>query len=391
MIPRKIASRLKSISQKVPVVTLIGPRQSGKTTLVRALFPDYTYVNLESIQNREYAQQDPVGFLKQYNRKVILDEIQRSPQLLSEIQVKVDEENRNGDYILTGSQNLLLLEAVSQSLAGRTIICKLLPFSLEELEAANSNNANLFATMLSGFYPRLIDQNLSASEWLPSYVETYIERDIRQLKNVHDLTRFQTLLKLCAGRTGQLINYASLGNDCGISEKTVKSWISILETTFILFRLQPHYENFSKRLIKTPKIYFYDTGLLCYLLGIKTEQDIQQHYLRGGIFENLVIAELYKRSYARETERNFYFWRDRSGLEVDCLTETAGKFHIMEIKSAGTINNDFFKGLNTFENIAHGRVLTKSLFYGGTTSQQRTGTSVLPWAFLCEGKMPWEM
>ena len=390
MIPRKILPRIRDLSRKIPVVTVLGPRQAGKTTLAKACFPDYAYANLEAHETRAFASEDPVGFLKQFDAGVIIDEVQRVPSLLSEIQVLVDENKPRGKFILTGSQNILLMESISQSLAGRTSICRLLPLSLEELSSAGILPADPFDAVWRGAYPRFFDGPLEPGEWLPSYIETYVERDVRSLRNVHDLSRFQTFLRLCAGRIGQILNYASLGNDIGLDEKTVKAWISILETTFVAFRLMPHHMNLGKRLTKSPKLYFFDTGLACNLLGIRTARDLTTHHLRGGLFENFVIGEFLKRAYARETERHFYFWRDSNGNEIDCLTEVGDSIHTVEIKSSATIRSSLLSGLRYYATIARESVASQTLVYAGESKQKRGDIQILPWNATGVGAFPWE-
>lgn len=389
MITRSIESRVLKISAKIPIVTIIGPRQAGKTTLARSVFPDHDYVNLESLRNREFAAEDPVGFLRQFSGGVVIDEIQRVPDLLSEIQAISDASEVPGRFVLTGSQNILLMESISQTLAGRTIIFKLLPFSLEELKLAGLLQEDYSSMIYKGFYPRLYDRNLSPEEWMPSYIETYAERDVRTVKNIIDLPRFQKFLALCAGRIGQVLNYASLTGDVGVDEKTIKSWIGILETTFVAFRLMPYHSNFGKRVIKTPKLYFYDTGLACYLLGVRSPGDVRSHYLRGGLFENLVIVDLIKYSHAHEGERPFYFWRDSNGHEIDVLTERSGAIHAFEIKSAETIKSAMMSGLKFFKTAASDRIASSSLVYAGNQRQKRTSVDVIPWFDLAGASHPW--
>ncbi len=389
MIRRILEQRIKGLAKKIPVITIMGPRQAGKTTLARAAFPTYHYVNLESLRNREFASEDPVGFLQQYSNGAIIDEVQKAPDLLSEIQVRVDESRLNGQFVLTGSQNLLLMESISQSLAGRTIISKLLPFSIEELKGAKLLPQDFSSAVYKGFYPRLYDQHLTPEEWMPSYVEAYVERDARTVKNILDLPRFQTFLILCAGRIGQVLNYASLASDVGVDEKTVKSWIGILETTFVAFRLMPYHRNLGKRVVKSPKLYFYDTGLACNLLGIRSKGELLTHYLRGSLFENLVIVDMLKTSNAYEGERQFYFWRDSNGHEVDLLTEQGGSIHAVEIKSSETMNASLLKGLRYFEELATENLSSISLVYAGSESQTRRSIQVIPWFDLGFDRLPW--
>lgn len=389
MISRILEERLRDLAGKIPIMTILGPRQAGKTTLARAAFPNHEYVNLESLRNREYATEDPVGFLNQYSAGVVIDEVQRAPDLLSEIQVHSDKFQRSGLFVLTGSQNILLMESISQSLAGRTIITRLLPFSIRELTAVGLLPGSFFSSIYQGFYPRLYDQNLTPEEWMPSYVETYVERDVRTVSRILDLARFQTFLVLCAGRIGQVLNYASLSGDVGVDEKTVRSWIGILETTFVAFRLKPYYKNLGKRVVKSPKLYFYDTGLACNLLGIRSPQEVVSHYLRGNLFENLVIVDLMKSSYALESERHYYYWKDSNGHEIDLLTEQAGRIHALEIKSSETMNSSLLKGLRFFEETAPEALASQTLVYGGSQRQMRGGISVVPWRDLGNMTLPW--
>ncbi|MBD3316596.1 MAG: DUF4143 domain-containing protein [Chitinivibrionales bacterium] len=391
MVTRILERRLKELATRIPILTVLGPRQAGKTTLARAAFPNYTYVNLESLRYRDYAREDPVGFLGQYSEGVIIDEVQRAPDLLSEIQVMADESRENGRFVLTGSQNILLMETISQSLAGRTIISKLLPFSVEELMAAAWLPRSASQAIYQGFYPRLYDQGLSVLDWMPSYIETYVERDVRTIRNVLDLPRFQKFLTLCAGRIGQILNYASLANDVGVDEKTIKSWIGILETTFVAFRLMPYHRNLGKRVLKSPKLYFYDTGLACHLLGIRSSSEVLTHYLRGSLFENLVIVDLLKSAYAHEGDRQFYFWRDSNGHEVDLITEQGGKIHVLEIKSSETMSAGLLKGLLFFESLAADMLASSSLVYAGTEPQKRGSISILPWNSLNSRIFPWRI
>jgi uncharacterized protein len=310
MIDRKISQHILRLAQSYPIVSLTGPRQSGKTTLVKKLFSEkYRYISLEDLDLRRFANEDPRGFLENYREYVIFDEIQNAPGLFSYLQGVVDEDNLPGQFILTGSQNFLLLEKISQSLAGRSAIVHLLPLELSELESAKTPLLSLEETLIKGFYPRLYEKTIPAQEWHTNYLKTYIERDIRQIKNIHDLGTFQLFLKMCASRTGQLLDLTSLGNDCGISHNTAKAWLNILEASFIIFFLRPHFKNYNKRLVKSPKIYFYDTGLLCSLLDINSADQLRTHYLRGGIFECFVIAELKKKQFHQVLSSNLYFWK----------------------------------------------------------------------------------
>lgn len=379
MISRNLQSKIVSLSQKLPVVTITGPRQAGKTTLAKASFPNYPHANLEFLDTREYATQDPRGFLASFPDGVILDEIQNTPSLLSYIQGIVDENERMGRFVLTGSQNLLLLQSVSQSLAGRTAMLHLLPLSLQELFAAHYPIESYEQWIFRGFYPRLYDRQLSPGEWLPAYVETYIERDVRNVVNVSDLSLFRTFLRLCAGRIGQVVNLTALGNDIGIDQKTVRRWLSVLETTFTVFLLQPYYRNFNKRITKSPKLYFHDTGLACYLLGIRSSNELNNHYAKGALFENLIISELIKGDLNRAVRPEYYFWRDSNGHEIDCLTETKGKIRAIEMKSGRTVASDFFDGIRFLESSAGELFGEGFVIYGGDSRQKRKEARVLPW------------
>jgi len=379
MITRIMQEKLIDLAGKYPVVSVIGPRQSGKTTLVRATFPEKRYVSLEDPDTREFAQSDPRGFLTTHSDNVILDEVQRVPQLFSYIQTIVDRGQQSGQFVLTGSNNYLLQENLSQTLAGRVAILKLLPLSIEEIVNAGYQINNYEEYIFKGLYPRIYDHLLNPEIWYANYIQTYIERDVRLIKNISDLGAFQRFIKLCAGRIGQLLNLSSLGNDCGISHNTAKSWLSILESSFIVFLLQPHYENFSKRLVKQPKIYFYDPGLAASLLGIESEGQLNTHYLKGGLFETFIIAELTKYRFNRSLEPQLYFWRDNKGSEVDCIIEFQNSLIPVEIKAGKTINLDYFKMLSYWNSLAAGKAGSSFLIYGGNESQRRSQAYVIGW------------
>jgi predicted AAA+ superfamily ATPase len=324
IIKRVLENKLKQLRSKFPVISLTGPRQSGKTTLVKYAFDDMDYVSLEDPDTREFAQTDPRGFLAGYTKGVIIDEAQRVPDLFSYIQTIIDTHNKPGMFILTGSQNFLLDENISQTLSGRVAVLNLLPFSLEEL-AGTSFDLTLSdypRALFKGFYPRIYDFDLDPRDWYPGYVQTYLERDVRQIKNITDLGIFRRFMRLCAGRTGQILNLSSLAVDCGISHNTVKSWLSLLETSYIIFLLKPHFKNFRKRLVKMPKLYFFDPGLTCYLLGIENEKQVDTHFLKGSLLESVVIAEFFKYRLNRGREPNCYYWRDKTGHEIDGILES---------------------------------------------------------------------
>lgn len=349
MIERSIQQLLHNLSATYPVVTITGPRQAGKTTLAKMTFPGYNYCNLEHPEIRILAQQDPKSFMLQYPAPVIIDEIQRVPELLSYIQVDVDSKKRNGDYILTGSQQFNLHASVSQSLAGRTALLALLPFSLQELSFYEKSGINRDKVLFKGFLPRIYDQNQEPVMAYRNYLQTYIERDIRQLINIKDIHVFETFLKLLAGRVGQLVNYNSLASDTGVSAVTIANWLSALEASFIVFRLNPYFENLGKRVIKSPKIYFTEPGLACYLLGIEDVSQVGRDPLLGNLFENMVVMEAVKARYNKGLDANLYFFRDSNHYEIDLLWKKDGSLFPVEIKSALTWNESFTKNINRFK------------------------------------------
>lgn len=374
MIARTITPKVLELLKKFPIVAVTGPRQSGKTTLSKIVKPNYKYVNLENLSDREFAKTDPMGFLQTYQNGVIIDEIQNVPSLFSYLQVVTDERNRNGEYIITGSQNFLMMEQISQSLAGRVALFTLLPMSIQELENTAYKPISWEDYALSGSYPRKLTQDINASDYYENYIKTYVERDVRLLKNISDLDLFQKFIKLLAGRVGQLFNQSSLGNELDLDNKTINSWFTLLETSFLTFKLQPYHSNFNKVIIKTPKIYFHDTGLLCYLLGIRNVKDLELHFAKGNIFENLVISEMYKNSINNRTKSKMYFWRDKSQNEVDLIIENGLNLNAIEIKSGKTINQNFFKGLDYFKKLKTDTQL--HLIYGGTENQERTNYKI---------------
>jgi len=379
MIQRQIVDIINDLCSKFPVIALTGPRQSGKTTLLKNTFPDYQYVSLEDIDNRDFAQNDPKGFLKLYGEKVIFDEVQRVPHLFSYIQTIVDERRLMGQFILSGSQNFQLLQNITQSLAGRVALFKLLPFDFTELRNVNLLPNDYPDLLVKGAYPALYDRQIPSNVFYANYLQTYIERDAVELIHIRELRQFRSFLGLCAGRVGQLLNISSLANECGISQPTAKAWLSVLESSYITFQLPPYFKNFSKRIVKSPKLYFYDTGLVCHLLGIKTSTDLLHNPLKGSLFENLIIAEFYKQNEHRYQHQDFYFWRDSNGNEVDLLRPDAMTFDIFEIKSSQTILSDQFKGLKFLQEIAQDTVAAKTLIYGGSEVQHRSHYTVLGW------------
>lgn len=402
MIKRHLQSVLETSAGLFPVITLTGPRQSGKTTLAKATFTKAHYISLEDPALRNLAMEDAKGFLNQFGaEQVVLDEAQRVPDLFSYIQLAVDRNDISGQYILTGSQNFLLLEKISQSLAGRCAILHLLPFSRSELLGTNPPNPEniadiqqpsqksknkappeLFNTLWTGYYPRIHDKHIPPQQWLANYIQTYIERDVRSIVNVNDLETFTRFVRLCAGRTGQILNLQSLGNDCGIDSKTAKRWLSILETSFIIKLLRPYYKNFNKRLIKSPKLYFLDSGLLCYLLGIHKPDELLMHSARGAIFESWVIAELYKNYYHTGKEPKMYFFRDSNDNEIDLILDHGLKVIPVEIKSGQTLNNEFFRGLEYWRKLTNLPDSPAALIYGGDSPTLFRGINVLPWNML---------
>ncbi len=378
MIKRQIALNLIKQAKKMPVVSVTGPRQSGKTTLVKSIFPQYAYTNLENPSVRDYAQNHPQEFLTQANH-LIIDEAQRVPDLFSYIQTIVDESSQRR-FILTGSQNFLLSKNISQSLAGRTSIFKLLPFSLFELQSTKYQKSSWFQYAYTGFYPRLYQKNIKPESWYPDYIESYLQRDVRQLSEITKLSSFLKFLKLCAGRIGQIVNYQSLANDCDISPNTAKAWLSVLEASYIIFTLEPYYKNLNKRLIKSPKLYFYDSGLACSLLGIISADQIKQHYLRGEIFESLIISELIKANLNSQKRREFYFFKDKSSHEVDLVFESAlSTLNLIEIKSSSTVNSGFFKQLNYLSQLIKPAKTNRFLITAGPDKYLRADTQLIPW------------
>lgn len=378
LINRTIEPLALALAGKYPVLTITGPRQSGKTTLCRKIFNEKPYANLESPDVRQFAIDDPRGFLAQYPDGAVLDEIQRVPDLISYLQPMVDEDQSEGRFIMTGSQQFEVSNTINQSLAGRTALVRLLPFSIDEIQS-NYVFSSTDTLLYRGFYPRLWDKALDPTQALGDYFETYIERDLRQLITIKDLHLFQRFIKLCAGRAGQLLNMNSLANDAGISHSTARNWISILEASYIVFLLQPYHANISKRLIKSPKLYFYDVGLATYLINIENEKQISRDPLRGHLFENMVVADALKYRFNHGRKSNLYFYRDSKGNEVDLLMHKGPDIFPIEIKAGMTITKDYFKGLNHFTKLFEAHIPHGSgLVYGGNEIQQRSDVTIVP-------------
>jgi uncharacterized protein len=405
---RQLSDKITQVMQTFPVIAVVGPRQSGKTTLCKNSFKEHKYVSLEDLDMREFAHTDPRGFLRTFldGQGVIIDEIQHVPELVSYLQTYVDEHPVFGRIIITGSQNFLISEKIAQTLAGRVAIFHLLPLSFHELKIANRLPDTMEEAIFNGFYPAIythkelsLSSSFSPSDWYINYIRTYVERDVRQIKNITDLFTFQKFLKLCAGRIGQVLNLSSLAQDAGISVNTAKGWLSLLETSFITFTLQPYYKKFSKRLIKAPKLYFYDTGLACSLLGIENSSQVATHYLKGGLFESMILTELLKQRYNAGKTANIYFWRDHSGHEVDALLDYPDRTSACEIKASSTISSDFFSGLKKWEELVEKETtgslkdaqelgkqeiipksaIQKVVIYAGEQTQHRSTAHVLSW------------
>lgn len=375
MIQRIIGDQILQTLEKVPSVTITGPRQSGKTTLVKNLLPDFLYFNLEDPEMRTFASADPKGFLKNAGEHAIFDEIQHVPELFSYIQVEIDRSGQNGKYVLTGSNNFLLMERISQSLAGRVSVFHLLPFSILELNPGQDISSE--EIMHRGSYPRIFNQQMNYQQWYSDYITTYIEKDLRSLINIGDLSTFRQFIKLCAARTGQLINLSAMALELAVSYQTIKRWLSVLEASYILFTLNPFHKNLNKRVVKSSKIFFYDTGLLCNLLGIKIPNELMFHYLRGGIFESYIISEIKKVIFNNRIPAELSFFRDSTGNEVDVILEMSGNIKTIEIKSGKTIMPQFFKGIS-FWNKNFGNC-SSYVIYAGDDTQHRSDTLVLNW------------
>jgi hypothetical protein len=378
MINRELGKILGHLQGKYPVITITGPRQSGKTTLVKATFQDIPYVSLEDIDIRNQAIQDPRGFLNNFPQGAILDEIQRAPDLFSYIQGIVDN-NKNTKFILTGSQNFLLLQNITQSLAGRAAILRLLPFSLSELSNGNIFFENYEDVIFKGLYPGIYDKEIEPIFFYPSYINTYIEKDVRQIKNIENLNSFSRFLQLCAGRAGQLLNMNSLATEAGISTNTAKSWLSILEASYIIHYLQPYHNNFNKRIIKTPKLYFHDTGLVCSLLGIENINQVKTHYAKGALFENLIVNEFIKNRFHNGLMPRFYFWQNKTRQEIDLIVDTADSPIPFEIKSGMTMQENYFSNLKYWQQLTGEVSENLNVIYGGTNNLKSSKGNFISW------------
>ncbi len=376
---RSLKSAIDVYRQKYPVITITGPRQSGKTTFLRSEFPEYRYANLENPDTQNFAETDPNAFFNLYDKYVIFDEVQRVPALFSYIQALVDESRIMGQFILSGSQNFNLMQNITQSLAGRVALFRLLPFDFTELKMAGLLDADFAVNMHKGFYPAIYDRDIPSKMFYSNYIQTYIERDLSEIIQVRDLKLFRNFISLCAARAGNVINLNSLANECGISQPTAKSWLSVLESSYIVFQLQPYFSNMNKRVTKSSKLYFYDSGLLSYLLKITDANSLQLSPHKGSVFENMIIAEYLKASYHQNLLRDFWFWHDAVGHEVDLLWQDDERLNLVEIKATQTIMSDLFKGMAYFENLAPELVKSKSLVYAGMENQQRSNENVVSW------------
>ena len=382
MLNRSAFSTALRLAQGFPVLAITGPRQSGKTTLARTLFANKPYISLEDLEERSFADSDPRGFLARFPQGAILDEVQRCPDLFSYLQGLVDQRKRMGEFILTGSQQFGLMSNISQSLAGRVGLLQLLPFSLTELREGGLLPTTLEETLLQGGYPPLYDRSVAPADWFSNYVSTYLERDVRQLLAVRDLSLFQRFIKMCAARSGQLLNLSSLAADCGISHVTARQWLSVLEASYVVYLLRPHHQNFGKRLVKMPKLYFLDTGLMAYLLGIRDVATLATHTSRGTLFETLVVSEWLKRQFNEGQMADLYFWRDSAGHEVDLLIPQGNQFVPIEIKSGATFSGDWTVAVRKLSVLFGDAALPPNIVYGGDGQYERDGCRVLGWQAL---------
>lgn len=379
MIKRTAEAELLRIAGEFKVVVINGPRQSGKTTLIRKAFSHKPYVLMEDPDVRAFAAEDPRRFLDQYREGAIFDEIQRVPSIISYLQGIVDNRREMGQFILTGSCNFLLMESISQSLAGRAGHLELLPFSLDEVKVASTVKPTADALIYNGAYPPIYDHKPRTDRWYNAYIATYLERDVRQLINLKDILSFQKFMGLCAANTGQLLNMQRIGTDCGVHHNTIKAWMGILHASYIVFLLPPHHSNFRKRLVKSPKLYFYDTGLASRLLGIQSQEQLATHPLRGMLFENFVVSEMLKTRFNQGLKSNLYFWRSNTGIEIDLVADHGKNLLPIEIKSGETVNSDWFRNLSVW-NACAGKVAEPAiLIYGGKRHEQHKDAEVIPW------------
>lgn len=387
MIKRLITSQIDRLKKGFPVIVVTGPRQSGKTTLIRKIFPDYQYFNLENPETLSIVENDPAGFINANTQKIIIDEVQRVPQLVSYIQAAVEEQKNMGNFILSGSENLLISEKVNQSLAGRAAYINLLPLSIEELRSHEHVSHNVYSQIFTGFYPAIYDKDIKPVDYYNQYIATYVERDLKQMSNISNLSLFRKFLALLAGRIGQLVNTSSLANDVGVAPNTIENWISILEASYLVFRLQPYYENYGKRYIKSSKIYFTDTGLACRLLGLSSATEVGKHFLVGGLFENFIIVELKKHILNHSKSAKLYFFRDSNGNEVDLLIDGGLTQIPIEIKSGATFSTEFLKGLEYWQKLISNQPYTKPslpgfVIYNGAQVHTSQNYELLKWSNL---------
>lgn len=381
MIDREIEKEINILQNEFPIIAILGPRQSGKTTLSKKVFSRYEYVSLEDIDHREFAGNDPRGFLSRYKSNIIFDEIQRVPELISYLQTHADAQEENGKIVITGSHNFLLMEQISQSLAGRVGISKLLPFSMNEIREYSKDLNEL---LYSGMYPRIYDQHIRPETFYKNYISTYVEKDVRQIKNITNLDDFMKFVRILAGRTGQELNLSAISEECGISHNTVKEWISILEASFIIYRIRPYHKNFKKRIVKNPKIYFSDTGLVCNLLGIRKIDEIDYHFLKGNIFETFVVNEFMKYNYNYGEKLQLFFWRDNHQKEMDLIVDLGTEHYGVEIKSSKTIHEKFFDGLKYWIKLTGEKSSSMFLVYGGEDNVVRNKMNVVSWKSITE-------
>ncbi len=378
-INREIQKSIRKYLGKYPVLAVTGPRQSGKTTMLKAMLTDYRYVSLENPDIRSFAEDDPNGFLKIFDKHVIFDEVQRVPSLFSYIQTIVDESKIMGQFILSGSQNFNLMQNISQSLAGRVALFKLFPFDFSELKSEGLLDNDYISAMIKGFYPAIFDRQISSKVFYSNYVQTYVQRDVSELISIKDARLFQNFLGLCATRAGQILNISSIATECGISQPTAKAWLSALERSYIVFQLYPYFENFSKRIVKSPKLYFLDTGLLSFLLNIYEKEQLISHPLKGNIFENMMVAEFVKSMNHNYDTIEIWFWRDSAGHEIDLIIKEGINLSLVEFKAGMTIMPDMFKGIKWFSDLYSDKINKKIIVYGGDENQVRTNGNVVSW------------